>query len=397
MSDEIELTVVMPCLNEAETIERCIRKAQGWFAESGTKGEVVIGDNGSTDGSQDIARGLGARVVDVPVRGYGAALDGAVRAARGRFVVMGDSDDSYDFSKLTPFLEKLREGYDLVMGNRFRGGIHPGAMPFKNRYLGNPVLSGIGRLFVRSPAGDFHCGIRGFSVDAFRRMDLRTTGMEFASEMVIKATLGGMRITEVPTELHKDGRNRPPHLRPWRDGWRHLRFMLLYSPNWLFLYPGLALLAVGTALGVWLWPGPRVVGPVGLDVHTLVYAAFMVLVGFQATLMAVFARAYAVKAGLRTDAGWFARVWRRVALEGGIVAGIALMLLGLGGAAFAIRAWQAAGFGALQPGDVLRVVVPSGLLLTLGAEVLFGSFLLGVLDLDVRSDVPPSVARPSAP
>ncbi|MFO0603066.1 MAG: glycosyltransferase family 2 protein [Polyangiales bacterium] len=397
MSDEIELTVVMPCLNEAETIERCIRKAQGWFAESGTKGEVVIGDNGSTDGSQDIARRLGARVVDVPVRGYGAALDGAIRAARGRFVVMGDSDDSYDFSKLTPFLEKLREGYDLVMGNRFRGGIHPGAMPFKNRYLGNPVLSGIGRLFFRSPAGDFHCGIRGFSVDAFRRMDLRTTGMEFASEMVIKATLGGMRITEVPTELHKDGRNRPPHLRPWRDGWRHLRFMLLYSPNWLFLYPGLVLLAVGAALGVWLWPGPRVVGPVGLDVHTLVYAAFMVLVGFQATLMAVFARAYAVKAGLRTDAGWFARVWRRVALEGGIIAGIALMLLGLGGAAFAIRAWQAAGFGALQPGDVLRVVVPSGLLLTLGAEVLFGSFLLGVLDLDVRSDVPPSVARPSAP
>jgi len=397
MSDEIELTVVMPCLNEAETIERCIRKAQGWFAESGTKGEVVIGDNGSTDGSQDIARRLGARVVDVPVRGYGAALDGAIRAARGRYVVMGDSDDSYDFSKLTPFLEKLREGHDLVMGNRFRGGIHPGAMPFKNRYLGNPVLSGIGRLFFRSPAGDFHCGIRGFSVDAFRRMDLRTTGMEFASEMVIKATLGGMRIAEVPTELHKDGRSRPPHLRPWRDGWRHLRFMLLYSPNWLFLYPGLALLAVGAALGVWLWPGPRVVGPVGLDVHTLVYAAFMVLVGFQATLMAVFARAYAVKAGLRTDAGWFARVWRRVALEGGIVAGVALMLLGLGGAAFAIRAWQAAGFGALQPGDVLRVVVPSGLLLTLGAEVLFGSFLLGVLDLDVRSDVPPSVARPSAP
>lgn len=394
MNDDVELTVVMPCLNEAETIERCIRKAQGWFAETGTRGEVVIGDNGSTDGSQDIARGLGARVVDVPVRGYGAALDGAVRAARGRYVVMGDSDDSYDFSKLSPFLEKLRAGHDLVMGNRFRGRIHPGAMPFKNRYLGNPVLSGIGRLLFRCPAGDFHCGIRGFSVDAFRRMDLRTTGMEFASEMVIKATLAGMRIAEVPTELHKDGRSRPPHLRPWRDGWRHLRFMLLYSPSWLFLYPGLALVGLGLALGAWLWPGPQRLGPLGLDVHTLVYAAFMVLVGSQATLMAVFARAYAVKAGLLPDAGWFARVWRRVALEGGIIAGLLLLLVGLGGAAVAVRTWQAAGFGALQPGDVLRVVVPSGLLLTLGAEVLFGSFLLGVLDLDVRHDAPPSVARP---
>jgi glycosyltransferase involved in cell wall biosynthesis len=392
-SDTIELTVVMPCLNEAETLERCIRKAQGWLAENGVAGEVVIGDNGSTDGSQDIARRLGARVIDVPVRGYGAALDGAIRGARGRYVVMGDSDDSYDFSKLTPFLEKLRAGYDLVMGNRFRGRIHPGAMPFKNRYLGNPVLSGIGRLLFRCPVGDFHCGLRGFSVDAYHRMDLRTTGMEFASEMVIKATLAGMRICEVPTELHKDGRSRPPHLRPWRDGWRHLRFMLLYSPNWLFLYPGLVLLTFGIVLGAWLWPGPRILGPIGLDVHTLVYAAFMVLVGFQAVLMAVFARAYAVKVGLLREAGWLASVWRRVALEGGIVTGLLLLLAGLAGAVVAVKQWQAAGFGALDPGDVLRVVVPSGLLLTLGAEVLFGSFLLGVLDLDVRGDVPPSVAR----
>ena len=241
----VELSIVMPCLNEAETLARCIGKATRFLDESGVAGEIVIGDNGSTDGSIEIAERHGARVVDVPIRGYGAAVYHAALAAKGRYVIMGDADDSYDFSALAPLVAKLRDGYDVVMGNRFLGGIRPGAMPWKNRYIGNPILSSIGRLFFRCPARDFHCGLRGFSADAFRRMDLRTTGMEFASEMVIRATLLGMRITEVPTTLDPDGRSRPPHLRPWRDGWRHLRFMLLFSPRWLFLIPGLALMLTG--------------------------------------------------------------------------------------------------------------------------------------------------------
>ena len=243
----IEVTIVMPCLNEAETLETCIRKAMGYLEHSGVSGEIVIGDNGSTDGSQQIALRCGARVVKVSMRGYGAALYGASLAARGKYIIMGDSDDSYDFSHLDPFVEKLREGYDLVMGNRFKGGIKPGAMPWKNRYIGNPILSTIGKILFHCPASDFHCGLRSYSKDAFTRMDLRTTGMEFASEMVIKATLSGMKITEVPTTLSPDGRTRPPHLRPYRDGWRHLRFMLLFSPNWLFLIPGLFLMMAGLA------------------------------------------------------------------------------------------------------------------------------------------------------
>jgi glycosyltransferase involved in cell wall biosynthesis len=393
MNDDIELTVVMPCLNEAETIERCIHKALDYFQRHGVKGEVVVGDNGSTDGSQQLSLAAGARVIDVPVRGYGAALYGAISAARGRYVVMGDSDDSYDFSDLTPFLSKLREGYDLVMGNRFRGGILPGAMPFKNRYLGNPVLSGIGRLFFHAPVGDFHCGIRGFSVDAFRRMDLRTTGMEFASEMVIKATLSQMKVCEVPTRLHKDGRSRPPHLRPWRDGWRHLRFMLLYSPNWLFLVPGITMMTLGTGFGTWLWTGPKPLGSFGLDVHTMIYAAFLTMVGFQLTLFALFARMYAMHEGLLSRPAWIDRVKRHVSLEMGVVVGVLLMLAGFGGSVVALLGWKHTGFGALSPQDALRVVVPAGTLFTLGVEVLFGSFLLSVLGLGVRREVPPMIER----
>ena len=252
----VELTIVMPCLNEAETLEKCIVKARSFLERSGISGEVVIGDNGSTDGSIGIARRCGARVVDIPIRGYGAALNGAIIASRGKYCVMGDSDDSYDFSNLDLFVKELRAGADLVMGNRFLGGIEPGAMPWKNRYIGNPVLSGVGRFLFRAPAKDFHCGLRAFSRDAFLRMDLRTTGMEFASEMVIKATLMGMKIVEVPTTLSPDGRSRPPHLRPYRDGWRHLRFMLLFSPDWLFLYPGLVLMFAGLLLGAKLLASP---------------------------------------------------------------------------------------------------------------------------------------------
>lgn len=248
-----EFSVVLPCLNEAETLAKCIEKAQRAFRELGIDGEVVVGDNGSTDGSQQIAERLGARVIPVAEKGYGNALRGGVVAARGKYLIMGDSDDSYDFSAISPFVGKLRQGYDLVMGNRFRGGIMPGAMPWKHKWIGNPVLSFIGRLLFHCPVRDFHCGMRGFSKDAYERMKLQTTGMEFASEMVIKSTLLQMRIDEVPTILYKDGRSRPPHLRSWRDGWRHLRFMLLFSPRWLFLYPGAAstrgVSGLGLALG----------------------------------------------------------------------------------------------------------------------------------------------------
>jgi hypothetical protein len=379
-----ELSIVMPCLNEAETLGTCLRKARRFLDEHGVAGEIVVGDNGSTDGSRAIALGHGARVVDVPLRGYGAALYFATRQARGLYVVMGDSDDSYDFTALMPFLEKLRAGYDLVMGNRFRGGVLPGAMPWKNRWIGNPALSAIGRLFFRCPARDFHCGLRGFSKAAFDRMDLRTTGMEYASEMVIKATLLRMRVTEVPTTLAKDGRSRPPHLRPWRDGWRHLRFMLLYSPEWLFLFPGLALMVLGTMVGAWLLPGPRWLGGIQFDVHTLLYAAMGVLVGFQAVIFAVLSKAFAISEGLLPPDPRLDAMFRRVTLEVGLTAGFLLLLLGLGGSAFAVWRWGVAAFGPLDASRMLREVIPSATALTLGCQVVLSSFFLSVLGLRVR-------------
>jgi glycosyltransferase involved in cell wall biosynthesis len=379
-----ELSIVMPCLNEAETLETCIRKAHGFLERAGVDGEIVIGDNGSTDGSQEIARRNGARVVDVPVRGYGAALHYATLAARGRYVIMGDSDDSYDFVNLEPFLERLRAGDDLVMGNRFRGGIKDKAMPWKNRYIGNPILSGIGRLFFRCPAGDFHCGLRGYSTQAYQRMDLRTTGMEFASEMVIKATMLGLRISEVPTTLSPDGRSRPPHLRPWRDGWRHLIFMLLYSPRWLFLYPGIALLVVGLALLAWLWPGPRQLGGVVLNVHTMVYAAMMVLIGFQSISFAVLSKVFATQEGLRPPDPKFERLFRYITLEVGLIVGVILLLLGFAGLYLALRDWSTTTFGPLDPSREMRLVIPSGLALTLGCEVILVSFFLSILGLRIR-------------
>ena len=283
-----ELTILMPCLDEAETLETCIRMARNFLARSNIAGEVLVADNGSTDGSQAIAVRNGARVVEVREKGYGAALLGGIRAAHGKYVIMGDADASYDFSRLEGFVEKLRNGYELVMGNRFRGGIAPGAMPALHKYLGNPVLSGIGRLLFRSPCKDFHCGLRGFNRESVMRLDLQTTGMEFASEMVVKATLQNLRIVEVPTTLSPDGRSRAPHLRSWRDGWRHLRFLLIYSPRWLFLYPGLCLSGLGLGLMAWLLPGPRFLFSAGFDVHTLVYASGMIVVGLQIIFLALF-------------------------------------------------------------------------------------------------------------
>lgn len=379
-----ELSIVMPCLNEAQTLPLCIAKAKAFLSSHGIEGEIVIGDNGSSDGSQELARALGARVVEVPRRGYGAALHGAVSAARGRYCIMGDSDDSYDFSKLAPFLQALRGGADLVMGNRFAGGISPVAMPWKNRYLGNPVLSGLGRFLFRTPIKDFHCGLRGFSRDAFLRMDLRTIGMEFASEVVIKAALLGMRIEEVPTTLEKDGRARPPHLRPWRDGWRHLRFMLLFSPAWLFLYPGLGLALLELGLGGALMTGPLRIAGVRLDLGALLYCVTMVELGAQAVIFAWLARAYTIQEGLLPASLRMRRLEPLVTLENGLVLGLGLLGLGLGLLGWAIAIWSQAGFGNLDVGRIARIVLGSSLALSLGMEVLLSSFLLSTLRLHIR-------------
>jgi hypothetical protein len=376
----------MPCLNEAETLAICIRKALACIDRLGLNAEVLIADNGSTDGSQEIATNEGARVVDVPVRGYGAALFYGIKGARGRYVIMGDADDSYDFSSLGPFIEQLRQGSDVVMGNRFLGGIRPGAMPWKNRHIGNPVLSGIGKLFFRCPVGDFHCGMRGISRKAFETLNLRTTGMEFASEMVIKATLLGLRMDEVPTTLDKDGRSRPPHLRPWRDGWRHLRFMLLYSPRWLFFYPGLALMGVGLLLSGLLLRGPLTVAPgVVLDVHSLLVGFAAVLLGFQAVAFALCARVYAMESGLiPIISARLTRTLKWLDLEVGLLTGGALFLAGLAAMGYTLSVWGHANFGPLDVQQTLRSAIPGVGAMCLGGEVVLFSFLLSILRLKRR-------------
>jgi glycosyltransferase involved in cell wall biosynthesis len=376
-----ELTILMPCLNEAATLAICIGKARGWLERSGVRGEVVIADNGSTDGSQEIAASAGARVVPIAAKGYGSALLGGIRAARGRFVIMGDSDDSYDFADLDAFLAALRGGHALVMGNRFKGGIKPGAMPPLHRYLGNPVLSTIGRLFFHSPCGDFHCGLRGFDRAAILDLDLRAPGMEFASEMVVKATLHGLSIVEVPTTLSPDGRARPPHLRSWRDGWRHLRFLLLFSPRWLFLYPGVGLLGSGLALMAWLLPHPRVVAGVTFDIHTLFYASLAVVVGFHSALFYVFARIYGMREGLAPADGRFLRLTRAVTLEAGLLAGLVLLLIGVSLAVLAVSTWNQAAFGDLVPERAMRLVIPSGTCILLAFQTAYGAFFLSVLEI----------------
>ncbi len=383
-SEALELSVVMPCLNEAETLEACIRKAQRALGDANISGEIVIADNGSDDGSVEIAERLGARVVHIKARGYGNALMGGIAAASGKFIVMGDADDSYDFTQIPRFVEQLRNGADVVMGNRFRGGIQPGAMPLLHKYLGNPVLSAIGKLLFKSPVGDFHCGLRGFSKAAFTRMGLRTTGMEFASEMVVKATLLGLSVAEVPTSLSPDGRTRAPHLRTWRDGWRHLRFLLLYSPRWLFLYPGIALMLAGSLLGLWLLPAPRAVGGVTFDVHTLVYAAAFVLLGFQAIAFAVFTKVFAISEGLLPPDPALDKLFQHITLEVGLAVGALLTLAGLTLSVYSVSAWGSKHFGALDYAHTMRLVIPAALFLTLGAQTIFASFFMSVLGLRRR-------------
>jgi len=380
----VELSVVLPCLNEAETLEVCIRKAQTSIARMEVLGEVIVADNGSADGSQDIARRLGARIVDIAVRGYGAALQGGIEAARGRFVIMADADDSYDLASLEPFVAKLREGFDLVMGNRFQGGIAPGAMPPLHRYLGNPVLTAVGRLFFRSPIRDFHCGMRGFRRDAILRLGLRTTGMEFASEMVAKAALRGLRVTEVPTRLARDGRSRPPHLRSWRDGWRHLRFLLLYSPKYLFLLPGALLVLIGVVGGLALMAGPVMVGGVRFDVNTMLYCAAATILGSQLVLFWTFAEIFAMGEGLLPADPKLVAAFGYVTLELGLAVSGTMFLAGLIGGIAAVADWGSRGFGDLEATRTLRLVIPSVTLMILGAQGLMSSFFLSVLGLRRR-------------
>jgi glycosyltransferase involved in cell wall biosynthesis len=369
----LELSIIMPCLNEAETLATCIGKARDYLERHKIAGEVLIADNGSSDGSQEIATNSGARVVPIPERGYGSALRGGIAAAKGQYIIMGDADDSYDFTNLSPFLEKLRQGYDLVMGNRFQGGIKPGAMPVLHKHLGNPVLTWLGRLFFGSPCGDFHCGLRGFSKQAIEQLNLRTTGMEFASEMVVKASLYGLKITEVPTTLSPDGRSRPPHLKTWRDGWRHLRFLLMYSPRWLFLYPGLALMFLGFVATIWFMTQPRV--------HTLLYSATALIIGFQIVSFAVFTKAFAISEGLLPEDRKLRRFLRYINLEVGLIIGVILFLLGMGGSLYALYIWNARLYGALDPAVTMRIVIPSVTALALGVQVVFSSFFLSVLGL----------------
>lgn len=371
-----EVSVVMPCLNEARTLAACIDRAFSAFEEHGVLGEVIIADNGSTDGSADVARACGARVVDVAARGYGNALMGGIAAAKGRYVIMGDADQSYDFGHVPRFLEKLREGHDLVLGNRFRGGIARGAMPALHQYFGNPLLTRVARCFFRCPAGDIYCGLRGFSASSNRALNLRTTGMEYACEMVIKATLQGQRIAEVPTTLSPDGRDRPPHLRSFRDGWRTLRFMLLYSPRWLFLYPGIALML----LGALMFAGPLMGDGVAIGSGTLrllLAASAMVLLGFQAANFAIFSKIFALASGLHPPRRFYDRFFEVFTLETGLAVGATVLALGAAGAAYATWTWQPAD-GAIS---ALRLALPSVVAVILGSQMILSSFLLSLAGL----------------
>jgi hypothetical protein len=382
---DLEVSVVMPCLNEARTVGRCVAKAVAALAELGVEGEVIVADNASTDGSQEIARAHGARVVHVDRRGYGSALQAGIAAARGRFIIMGDADDSYDFSNLGPFLTRLRAGDDLVMGNRFKGGIRPGAMPWLHRYIGNPVLTGILNLFFHTPVHDAHCGLRAFRKDAYVRLRLTTPGMEFASEMVVKAALYRMKISEVPIVLYPDGRDRPPHLRSFRDGWRHLRFLLLMCPTWLYLIPACLLLGGGLALMAWLTPGPRQIAGVMLDVHTMLAGTLGVCLGYQVLWMWAFARFHGWANGLVPDEPFSRCVFKHVNLERGVLAGLALLLGGLGLNIWLFCQWWGQDLGNLEVRSTMRWALWGFTGMVLGVQTIFGSFFLSMLGMTERT------------
>jgi glycosyltransferase involved in cell wall biosynthesis len=377
----MELTILMPCLNEAETVGACIDQARGFLRQSGVEGEVLIADNGSSDGSAAIAESRGARVVAVPERGYGAALRGGIAAARGRFIIMGDADGSYNFARLEGFLTELRRGADLVMGNRFAGGIRPGAMPVLHHWLGNPLLSFIGRLFFKIPIGDFHCGLRGFNAQAIRALDLQTAGMEFASEMVVRAALERLRVVEVPTTLSPDGRSRPPHLRTWRDGWRHLKFLLIYSPRWLFLYPGIFFLALGLAATALLVPGPLRIGEVVFENKTLMAGCLSLLVGVQSITFSLLVRRYASRQGYLPRHPRYATFLDRLTLERLALVALVLFAGGCGGAAWCLIKWWGAFFGVFDSPLATRLMVLSITLLTAAFQIFLTSFLGAIMNV----------------
>ena len=382
--ESIEFSIVMPCLNEAETVGICVQKAITYLRTSGISGEVVVADNGSADGSQALAATAGARVVDIADKGYGNALLGGFRAAQGTYVIMGDADDSYDFSNLDSFVLQLRAGYDLVMGNRFRGGIRRGAMPALHRYLGNPVLSGVGRLFFNAPVGDFHCGLRGFHRARLLQLDLLTTGMEFASEVVVKSCLANYSITEVPTTLDPDGRSRRPHLRSWRDGWRHLRFLLIYSPKWLFLLPGFLALIIGLAGASVLAVSPITIGAVTFDVGTMVYSCALAIIGYQSILFAILTKVYAESEGFLPSGKLFVRLRKHLSVEGGILLGTALFVVGILIAVLSLFRWGSVGFGQLDASQVLRTIMPAVMGMVLGYQTVLSSMFIGILTLRTR-------------
>jgi glycosyltransferase involved in cell wall biosynthesis len=384
-----ELTILMPCLNEAETLETCIVKANGFLERTGIEGEVLIADNGSTDGSQDIARRLGARVVDVPVKGYGAALGAGIAAAHGKYVIMGDSDDSYDFSSLDPFVEELRKGADLVMGNRFRGGIEKNAMPPLHRYLGNPVLSAVGRIFYRTPVGDFHCGLRGFNRESILGLHLNTPGMEFASEMVIRATLFGLDIREVPTTLKPDGRSRPPHLRSWRDGWLHLKLLLTFAPYWLFYYPGIILFAIGAVAFLALMFGPIQIGDVSFDIATMILASALILTGFQMVCFHVLTRIFAVRFNLLPSSPRYARLRGRITVDNACIVGGLLLLVALIATLAGVFSWGATGFGDMVAAEIVRPAALAVVSASLGVQIITTGFLSSMLQQPIRPDPTP--------
>jgi len=375
----------MPCLNEAETLETCINKSRSFLRSHSIEGEIIIADNGSTDGSAEIAEKAGARVVNVPQKGYGSALMGGIDAAREEFIIMGDADDSYDFTDLLPFVTALQGGADLAIGNRFKGGIMPGAMPLLHRYLGNPVLSWLARLFFKSTIGDFHCGLRGFRKQAILSLNLQTTGMEFASEMVVKATMSGLKIAEVPIVLYPDGRSRPPHLRTWSDGWRHLKFLLLYSPRWLFLYPGIFLTILGIFASALLLPGPLTIGNATLDINTLLYASLLIILGVQSILFSVFTYVFGVNAGLLPSDIPTEKLVRRIELEKGLVISLGMILLGFASSIGALIYWSQNQFGPIDPSFSMRLVIPGAILFALGIQVFFASFFISILDTKIKS------------
>lgn len=377
----IELSIVMPCLNEEQTVVTCIGKAMDFLHKHHISGEIIIADNGSTDRSTEIAEKAGAKVVPIAVKGYGSALRGGIGKATGKYIMMGDADDSYDFSRLELFVEKLREGYDLVMGNRFKGGVLPGAMPPLHRYIGNPVLSFIGRVFFRTGIGDFHCGLRGFSQEAYRQMNPQSDGMEFASEIVIKASLLGLRVAEVPTVLHPDGRNRKPHLRSWHDGWRHLKLLLMYCPRWLFLYPGFLLLTVSIIVSFLLIPRAQVLGKIQFDIHTLYYMGIGSTLGIILLQFYLFCRIYGDRSGYYPLRNTHRKIIRFLTIERSLLIGGVLLLGGIGGTVYALYQWQQTHFGNLNPEYIFRIILPSGFAMINGILIILGSFFIRILQI----------------